>query len=444
MELGEKLKQARMKAGLKQEELAQKIGVSRQTVSNWENDRSYPDLGSAVKLSNLYRISMDELLKDGADVIRSFEDLAQKRRKFWQMMLEIGIILELLGSLLAGQKLVAVAVLCFVCGLLLIYLSIFMHLRVFDHDRGEILRGGLGLGVHIVWNVLALLGVNPGSNGIGAGFVQILTLLLLWSAGVFTIDFKSTRLWLIIALFLGTPLLNIGIFLQDSGSFNEADPFEQQYQIAQVLYPEGGTVPEYTKIELTGSHMYVSDRNGDRTASYGSFTYVEPVPGESRKGTWRLIPEEAPESMFQVTVEADDSILLSFYRQEQLRWQGQLTPYGRNTCVVDVSTSGKSIYFQPDWHAPGRADPEPDLVQVDVIGDATMKLTVAGLDTQTLSLYEEYHHGSTVKTAVYTLEPIKPHRFELELETRYDGEEEWALYRIPYQDGEYRFTLTFG
>ena len=54
MKLGQKLKEARLNAGLKQEELAKQLGVSRQTISNWENDRSYPDLGSAVKLSNLY------------------------------------------------------------------------------------------------------------------------------------------------------------------------------------------------------------------------------------------------------------------------------------------------------------------------------------------------------------------------------------------------------
>ena len=59
MELGEKLKEARSKAGMKQEELAQQIGVSRQTVSNWENNRSYPDIASVMKLSDLYGLSLD-------------------------------------------------------------------------------------------------------------------------------------------------------------------------------------------------------------------------------------------------------------------------------------------------------------------------------------------------------------------------------------------------
>ena len=440
MELGQRLKEVRQNAGLKQEELAKHLGVSRQSISNWENGRSLPDVGSAVKLSGVYNISLDELLKDEKSVLQTFEDLASKRRRFWQMMLEIGIILDMLSSLLAGLQLVGVAIVCRIAGIGLEYLSIFMHLRVFDHDWGEILRGAIGLILHISCNVLLRFTMPV----LGVSFLRLLALLLIWSAAVLTIDWKSTRLWLIIVLFFGTPLLNIGTVVQDHGGFNKADPFGQSYQISQVLHPEGSSVPEYTKVELAGTHLYVNDRSGNRTHRYGPFTYVEPIPGQAQKGTWSLIPEDDPEGLFQITVEADDRILLSFYRQDQLLWRGELTPYGRNTCVVDVSTLGKSIYFQPDWYAPGRADPEPNLGRVDVVGNAKMKLTVAGLPEDVLTLYEEYHHGSATETSVYTLDPVKPHRFERKLTTRYDGEAEWALYRIPFEEGEYRFLLVFG
>lgn len=92
----------------------------------------------------------------------------------------------------------------------------------------------------------------------------------------------------------------------------------------------------------------------------------------------------------------------------------------------------------------GRADPMPNLGRVDVIGSAKMKLTVAGLPEETLTLTEEYHHGAHTETTVYQLLPKKPGSFTMKLETRYDGEEEWALYRIPYEEGEYRFLLVFG
>ena len=63
MEIGKKLKDARMKSGFTQEMVAEKINVSRQTISNWENEKSYPDIISVIELSSLYSISLDDLLK---------------------------------------------------------------------------------------------------------------------------------------------------------------------------------------------------------------------------------------------------------------------------------------------------------------------------------------------------------------------------------------------
>lgn len=63
MEIGKKLKNARIEAGLTQEKAAEKIDVSRQTISNWENEKSYPDIISVIALSDLYSVSLDELLK---------------------------------------------------------------------------------------------------------------------------------------------------------------------------------------------------------------------------------------------------------------------------------------------------------------------------------------------------------------------------------------------
>ena len=61
MEIGQKLKDARVHSGLTQEVVAEKINVSRQTISNWENEKSYPDIISVIELSNLYCISLDDL-----------------------------------------------------------------------------------------------------------------------------------------------------------------------------------------------------------------------------------------------------------------------------------------------------------------------------------------------------------------------------------------------
>ena len=63
MEIHKKLKEARTKSGLTQEQVAEKVMVSRQTISNWENGKSLPDIVSVMNLSDLYQISLDELLK---------------------------------------------------------------------------------------------------------------------------------------------------------------------------------------------------------------------------------------------------------------------------------------------------------------------------------------------------------------------------------------------
>ena len=63
MELGEQIKKYRAKANLSQEELADKIFVSRQTISNWENDKTYPDIKSLVLMSEVFHVSLDNLIK---------------------------------------------------------------------------------------------------------------------------------------------------------------------------------------------------------------------------------------------------------------------------------------------------------------------------------------------------------------------------------------------
>lgn len=74
MEIGKKLKEARIRAGMTQEHAAEEAQVSRQTISNWENERSYPDIVSVIKLGELYSISLDELLKGDRDMMNHLEE----------------------------------------------------------------------------------------------------------------------------------------------------------------------------------------------------------------------------------------------------------------------------------------------------------------------------------------------------------------------------------
>lgn len=67
MKLGEKLAKLRRENNLTQEQLAQILGVSRQAVSRWESDLAYPETEKLLRLGELYRCSMDYLLKDQSD-----------------------------------------------------------------------------------------------------------------------------------------------------------------------------------------------------------------------------------------------------------------------------------------------------------------------------------------------------------------------------------------
>lgn len=81
MELGKQIKKYRTEANLSQEALADKIFVSRQTISNWENDKNYPDIKSLVLLSEVFHISLDHLIKGDLEKMKKEID-AQEYAKF--------------------------------------------------------------------------------------------------------------------------------------------------------------------------------------------------------------------------------------------------------------------------------------------------------------------------------------------------------------------------
>lgn len=69
MELGKRLKDLRNKHNITQEEFADKLYVSRQTISSWENDKSYPDIHSLLMISELFKISLDDLVKGDIEIM---------------------------------------------------------------------------------------------------------------------------------------------------------------------------------------------------------------------------------------------------------------------------------------------------------------------------------------------------------------------------------------
>lgn len=79
MELGKLIKKQRAELGLTQEEVAKKLSVTRQTLSNWENEKSYPDLDQLLKLSDIYHFSIDSLLRGDPELRKSLDSGKVKR-----------------------------------------------------------------------------------------------------------------------------------------------------------------------------------------------------------------------------------------------------------------------------------------------------------------------------------------------------------------------------
>lgn len=74
MTLGEKIQQMRKAAGISQEQLAEQLDVSRQSISKWECNDAVPEINKIVLLSDLFSVSMDELLKDSSSQNRNETD----------------------------------------------------------------------------------------------------------------------------------------------------------------------------------------------------------------------------------------------------------------------------------------------------------------------------------------------------------------------------------
>jgi transcriptional regulator with XRE-family HTH domain len=89
MSISEKLKQARAATDLTQESVAEKVGVSRQTVYNWEQGKSYPDITSIMILSDIYNVTVDSLLKGDTEMIKHLEENPGKEKKVRYVIISI-------------------------------------------------------------------------------------------------------------------------------------------------------------------------------------------------------------------------------------------------------------------------------------------------------------------------------------------------------------------
>lgn len=98
MEFGKKIKHYRSEKELSQDKLAERIFVSRQTISNWENDKSYPDINSILLLSEVFEISIDDLIKGDVEKMKIEINTGEvKKLNFYSTMMMVFLLLAVVS-----------------------------------------------------------------------------------------------------------------------------------------------------------------------------------------------------------------------------------------------------------------------------------------------------------------------------------------------------------
>ena len=99
MDIGKRIREYRKIYNLSQEQLADKIFVSRQTVSNWENNKTYPDIQIIVSLSILFNVSLDELIREDLEEMKMkiSKNKATKRADIYSLIMICSTILASLS-----------------------------------------------------------------------------------------------------------------------------------------------------------------------------------------------------------------------------------------------------------------------------------------------------------------------------------------------------------
>lgn len=90
MNISEKIKQIRNKEWLTQEQFSEKINVSRNAVAKWETNRGYPDIQNLINISEIFNISLDELVKDDINVKHKI--IAESSSKKWHFLVILYLV----------------------------------------------------------------------------------------------------------------------------------------------------------------------------------------------------------------------------------------------------------------------------------------------------------------------------------------------------------------
>ena len=436
MKFGEKLKQARHRADLTQEDVIKKLGVTRQSLSNWENDRTYPDLASAVRLSDLYHIPLDDLLRDDMELRRQMENQRNNRKKwifalfdFSLLLLASFIPLNWLGNSGLGYILSGLS-------LLLCFLSHYLLVRFLGTDRR--LMALRSLNMIFFWTGILLW---HSDYDIGILLILIGDMLEVYVTRRLQLIDKEFRhlnfftgmVMTLVIIFCFFPLVGD---VARRGDFADHNPFtSRQYRVTEVIQGSDENIP---LIHMRDNKLvYLAYPGEENIHLNGEFTYINQPEGSESLGVWELLDSGV---LYRIAVEADESITFAVLENDTVQWKYRLeyAPTMGVTVTDLLSTGSGSV----NWQYTGSFDGTGELKGYSLNGKGKIVLSIPG-EEPTVTIYEEYRDGDSVQHNTLILTRDKHGRVAFTRQTRPDGEEQTGIYRVPYENGEFIFIINY-
>ena len=384
MQIGEKLKQKRNEAGYSQEVLAEKIGVSRQTVSNWETNRSYPDIGSVLRLSDLYGISLDELLKEDTNMRKHVEETAKLPMRWWNFLCGLTIAMIPISALLHHWDAVSASMVVRLLAMIFIPVLIFTRWKFTGGEKKELFTI-LGFYAFIIIGEVISLG---GDFWRTSNFLMlIMAFVLIYGYGQYL--GKGLAYWLLIFLYFGTPVyLAVDARLPDFMAMEPAYRSELSgtYVTQEVLHgPDEG----YPKITIASSD-YKLTINGEYI---GLLKYTEPLNNQTDLySLWQLVPRDAPNTLYRLEVDMEMNKILSCIEDDQLQWKWLLESLPEVKCM-EGSWKDTGGSYPISWYS--AADPlAEDTWAYPVIEPTTLFLHWSDESVTTLTVEEIIGDGA--------------------------------------------------
>lgn len=427
MQIGEKLKQKRNEAGYSQEVLAEKVGVSRQTISNWETNRSYPDIGSVLRLSDLYGISLDELLKEDTNMRKHVEETAKLPMRWWNFLCGLTIALLPLNTLLHYWGAATGAMVLKILALIFIPVLIFTRWKFTGGEKKELFIT-LGFYGFLVIGELLYQGhsIFEGSSLL----YVVMAFVLIYGYGHYL--GKGLAYWLLIFLYFGT-LIYIAVD-PNLSIFQSYEQASQSQLYGTYVVEESLQGPDSSGLQVTIFSDDTITINGEYV---GHMQYTKPLENQPHLyAVWQLVPEHDPDTLYRLEVDTEMNKTLSCQSHGQLQWHWQLIKLPN---ILYVYTEGDFTGNIPmAWYSRAQllSGETGNINYRQALSDFCFRIQDDSVTELTVT--EIFHSGDGDKTTVHTI-PRKRDEFTVDIMALpwTGAEEEYAEYRIPWGDGEF-------